>query len=102
MFCCAVSLKIIIKLADENIIVFIDIRSKINIINERKINSRGLIITREFYIRIININRGSAIIVGIIENIIINTGNVGVFKNFIKIENFSYPLILGIFFNIKI
>ena len=45
VFCCAVSLKAIIKLADEDIIVFIDIGSEINIINKRKINSRGLIIT---------------------------------------------------------
>ena len=40
--------------------------------------------------------------VGIIKNIIINIGGVGILKNFIIIENLSYPLILGIFFNIKI
>ena len=40
--------------------------------------------------------------VGIVENIIINTGGVGVLKNFIIIKNLSYPLILKIPFNIKI
>ena len=38
------SLKIIIKLTDENIIIFINIGSEINIINKKKTNSRGLII----------------------------------------------------------
>ena len=102
VFCCAASLKIIIKLADEDIIIFIDTGSEINIINKREINSRGLITTRGFRIRIININRGSAIIINIIENIIININSVGVFKNLIIIKNLNYPLILGISFNIKI
>ena len=44
VLCCAVNLKIIIKLADENIIAFINTGFKINIINEREANSRGLII----------------------------------------------------------
>ena len=101
MLCCAVNLKIIIKLAVKNIIVFIDIGSEINIINEREINSRSLIITRKFRIKIIDINRGSVIIINIIKNIIINTNSVRVLKNFIIIENFSCPLILGIPFNIK-
>ena len=43
VFCCAASLKIIIKLADKNIIIFIDTGSEINIIDEREINNRGLI-----------------------------------------------------------
>ena len=102
VFYCAASLKIIIKLADENIIAFINTGSEINIINEREINNRGLITIRKFRIKIININRGSAIIINIIENIIINIGGVGILKNFIIIENFNYPLILGIPFNIKI
>ena len=50
----------------------------------------------------IDINRGSVIIINIIENIIINIGGVGIFKNFIIIENLSCPLILGMSFNIKI
>ena len=102
MLCCAVNLKIIIKLADEDIIALIDTGFKTNIIDKREVNSRSLIITRGFRIRVIDINRGSVIIVGIIKNIIINVGSVGVFKNFIIIENLSYPLILGIFFSIKI
>ena len=102
MLYCAASLKIIIKLANKNIIAFIDTGFKINIINEREINSRDLIIIREFYIKIININRGSAIIINIVENIIININSVGVLKIFILIENLSCPLILGIPFNIKI
>ena len=101
VLCCAASLKIIIKLADENIIAFINTRSETNIINEKKINSRGLITTREFRIRIIDINRGSAIIINIVENTIINTNGVGILKNLIIIKNLSYPLILGIPFNIK-
>ena len=40
--------------------------------------------------------------IGIIENIIININNIGILKSFIIIENFNYPLILRIFFNIKI
>ena len=40
--------------------------------------------------------------IDIIKNIIINTGSVGILKNLIIIENFSYPLILGMPFNIKI
>ena len=40
--------------------------------------------------------------VNIVKNIIINTGGVGVFKSFIIIKNLSYPLILGMPFNIKI
>ena len=102
VFCCAASLKIIIKLANKDIIVFIDIGFKINIINEREINSRDLIITRGFRIRVIDINRGSVIIINIVKNIIINISSVGIFKNFIIIENLSYPLILGMPFNIKI
>ena len=102
IFYCAANLKIIIKLADENIIVFIDTGSEINIIDKREINSRDLITTRGFYIKIIDINRGSAIMIDIVKNIIINISGVGVFKNFIIIENLSYPLILGISFNIKI
>ena len=39
MLCCAANLKIIIKLANKDIIVFINTGSKINIINKRKINS---------------------------------------------------------------
>ena len=89
-------------MADENIIALINIGSEINIINKREADSRGLIITRKFYIKIIDINGGSIIIINIIKNIIINTDGVGVFKNLIIIENFSYPLILGISFNIKI
>ena len=102
VLCCAASLKAIIKLANEDIIVFIDTGFEINIINEREANNRGLIITRRFRIRVIDINKGSAMMINIIENIIINTGGVGVFKNFIIIENFSYPLILEMLFNIKI
>ena len=102
MLCCAANPKIIIKLIDENIIAFIDTGSEINIINEKKTNSRGLIIIRKFRIRIININRGFTIIISIIENIIINTGGVGILENLIIIKNLNYPLILGIPFNIKI
>ena len=102
MLYCAANLKIIIKLANKYIIALIDTGSKINIINEKKTNNRGLITIREFYIKVKYINRGSAIIINIIENIIINTSGVGVFKSFIIIENFSCPLILGIPFNIKI
>ena len=102
MLCCAVSLKIIIKLADENIIAFIDIESETNIIDKREANSRGLIIIRGFRIKVIDINGGFIIIINIIENIIINISGVGVFKNFIIIKNFSYPLILGMPFNINI
>ena len=40
----AANLKIIIKLADEDIIAFINTGSEINIINKKKIDSRGLII----------------------------------------------------------
>ena len=94
--------KIVIKLADENIIIFINIGSETNIINNKKINNRGLITTRGFCIKIIDINRGSIIIINIVKNTIINTNSVGVLKNFIIIKNFSYPLILGIPFNIKI
>ena len=101
VLCCAASLKIIIKLANKDIIALIDTGSKTNIINKREINSRGLITTRGFRIRIIDINRGSAIIISIIENTIINISGVGIFKNFIIIENLSCPLILGILFNIK-
>ena len=102
VLCCAANLKIIIKLINKNIIAFINIGSEINIINKKETNNRGLIITREFRIKIININRGSIIIINIIKNIIINISGVGILKNFIIIENFSYPLILGIPFNIKI
>ena len=102
MLCCAANLKIIIKLADEDIIALIDTGSEINIIDKREADSRGLIIIRGFYIKIIDINGGSAIIINIIKNIIINTGGVRIFKNFIIIKNFSYPLILGMPFNIKI
>ena len=102
VFCCAASLKAVIKLADENIIALIDTGSKINIIDEREADSRGLITTRGFYIRVTDINGGSVIIVGIVENIIINAGGVGILKSFIVIENFSCPLILGMPFNIKI
>ena len=42
---CAASPKIIIKLADEDIIAFIDTGSEINIINKREANNRGLITT---------------------------------------------------------
>ena len=45
VLCYAVNLKIIIKLADKDIIVFIDTGSETNIINEKKADSRGLIIT---------------------------------------------------------
>ena len=45
MLYCAANLKIIIKLINKDIIIFIDTGSEINIINEREINSRGLIIT---------------------------------------------------------
>ena len=102
VLCCAANSKIIIKLINKDIIAFINTGFKINIINEKEINSRGLIITRRFRIKIININGGSIIIINIIENIIINTNSVEIFKNFIIIKNLSYPLILGIFFNIKI
>ena len=102
MLYCAASLKIIIKLANKDIIAFIDTGSETNIINEKKTNNRGLITIRGFYIRVKYINGGSAIIINIIENIIINISGVRVLKSFIIIENLSCPLILGIFFNIKI
>ena len=44
IFYCAVNLKIIIKLTDENIIIFINTGSEINIIDKREADSRGLII----------------------------------------------------------
>ena len=102
VLCCAASLKIIIKLADEDIIALIDTGSKTNIIDEREIDSRSLITTRGFRIKVIDINGGSAIIVDIVKNTIINTSGVGILKSFIIIENFSCPLILGMPFNIKI
>ena len=40
--------------------------------------------------------------VDIVKNTIINTGGVGILKNLIIIKNLSYPLILGMLFNIKI
>ena len=89
-------------MADKNIIIFIDTESETNIINKKEINSRNLIIIRGFCIKIININKKSAIIINIIKNIIINTNSVEILKNFIIIKNLSYPLILGIPFNIKI
>ena len=45
MFYCAANLKVIIKLINENIIALIDTGFKINIIDERKADSRGLITT---------------------------------------------------------
>ena len=102
MLCCAANLKIIIKLINKNIIIFINIKSEINIINKKKTDNRGLITIQGFCIRIININRGSIIIINIIENIIINIGGVRILKSFIIIKKFNYPLILGILFNIKI
>ena len=45
VLCCAANLKIIIKLANENIIAFINTGSETNIINKRKTNNRGLITT---------------------------------------------------------
>ena len=44
IFCCAVNLKIIIKLANKDIIIFINTGSEINIIHKRKTDSRDLII----------------------------------------------------------
>ena len=102
VLCCAASLKIIIKLADEDIIALIDTGSEINIINEKKADSRGLITTRGFRIRVIDINGGSVIMVGIVENTIINAGGVGVFESLMMVENLSCPLILGMPFSIKI
>ena len=37
IFYCAASLKVVIKLTDENIIIFIDIGSKINIIDKKNL-----------------------------------------------------------------
>ena len=102
MLCCAASPKAVIKLADENIIALIDTGSETNIIDEREADSRGLITTRGFRIRVTDINTGSTIIVGIVENTIINAGGVGVLESLIVVKNLSCPLILGMPFNIKI
>ena len=51
IFYCAANLKIIIKLADENIIIFINTGFKINIINERETDSRDLIIIKIFILK---------------------------------------------------